>query len=680
MKKILLFLLVSITFMCSLVIVNSVKELSYYQAVIKDHDNFVFNYSEKEKKHTKDAAQYFNKIAQKYHVGLTKVTYLSNHRILLNTNEKRLLNQRDNHHQLHIFDSKLHIDVENIKSTKHISEVGTYFITGANKDKKTVISLINKYVGETINQTPPSILSYLTLDQYTLSLIFLLILLIFIVYCHYLQRNKQNYKVLSDLGYGSHHLFSFVIRDLKWTFLSCILISVGTTFIAYMVIYRDLHIIQLLAIACSVIVLTFISLSFITIIILKIYQKKFFENQISTKLNLILYLYILLGFITAIFFTTSTHQIIKNNHDLQSKIPSLKGWKNTKNVYQTNVQDNGATFNKKIELAQDKKFDHLLKSKNNPGFLIDTENFEGENTDIPLYELNEDKNKNIEPSGKTIIVDQNYLKRHHIFTYKGQDVLERIHYNKYTRNILVPIKLKRYEHEIIKNFTEDFKMKRTLSNNIKKDRAPAHINIIYVRNSSKYPTYNSDIGGENNTIVAPIAIVETGNTHIRNNMHYMTMCYFFESKKDNPYDSLKPLLTKYDLLADITSIESVYDTKVNDINDIKKEIVKYSLLAFITLISFIISILTAIHLYFVNSRYEIFIKDSLGYSIWNTHKYVFLLFAIVNILLLSLFLQKYPVMSLFIFSGVFIFEMIVISIEFLILNRKNQNAILKGKE
>ncbi|MGK3933831.1 hypothetical protein ABI069_14730, partial [Enterococcus faecium] len=89
---------------------------------------------------------------------------------------------------------------------------------------------------------------------------------------------------------------------------------------------------------------------------------------------------------------------------------------------------------------------------------------------------------------------------------------------------------------------------------------------------------------------------ETGNTHVRNNAHYMDDCYFFESKKDNPYDTLKPLLKKYGLLDDIISINSVYDTKVDDINDIKKEIIKYVLLALITLISFIIAIFTAIHL------------------------------------------------------------------------------------
>ncbi|MEN0399459.1 hypothetical protein AAGX49_14540 [Staphylococcus aureus] len=138
-------------------------------------------------------------------------------------------------------------------------------------------------------------------------------------------------------------------------------------------------------------------------------------------------------------------------------------------------------YNKEIEIAQDKRFDRLLKSKENPGFLIDTENFTSEGGELPLYKMNEEENNSIEPDGKTIIVDPNYLKRHHMVTPQSEDVLRYIQHDKYTRNILVPIKFKRYEHKIRKNFTKDFKFKRTLYDDIRKDHAPAHINIIYVK-------------------------------------------------------------------------------------------------------------------------------------------------------------------------------------------------------
>lgn len=90
-------------------------------------------------------------------------------------------------------------------------------------------------------------------------------------------------------------------------------------------------------------------------------SKDFYKNQVKPNVNLIIYLYILLAIVMGVFLTTSTHQVIKNSHDFQSKIPSLKGWKNTKDVYQPNVQDNGAVYNKEIEIAQDKRFRSFIK-------------------------------------------------------------------------------------------------------------------------------------------------------------------------------------------------------------------------------------------------------------------------------------------------------------------------------
>ncbi|MEQ5989916.1 hypothetical protein [Staphylococcus saccharolyticus] len=44
-----------------------------------------------------------------------------------------------------------------------------------------------------------------------------------------------------------------------------------------------------------------------------------------------------------------------------------------------------------MELVQDKKLEKFFKSKDNFGFLIDTENFDGKDEGDPLYVLNEDK-------------------------------------------------------------------------------------------------------------------------------------------------------------------------------------------------------------------------------------------------------------------------------------------------
>ncbi|WP_142382119.1 hypothetical protein [Staphylococcus massiliensis] len=368
-----------------------------------------------------------------------------------------------------------------------------------------------------------------------------------------------------------------------------------------------------------------------------------------------------------------------HRHEIATKSDTFDSWRNTRNTYQPNVQDNGVTYDKDLEMMRDRKLEDLFKSEDNPGFLIDTENFTGENENDPLYAMNEIENRDIEPDGKTITVDRNYLKRHHIIAQDGLDVLNLLKYDSKTRNLLVPSKFKKYEKTIIHNFKDDFKFKRTLKDNYKKDQTPVRINIIYVKNSSQYPTYNKDIGGNDNKIKAPIAIVETWNTHIRNYQHYITESYFFESHRHNPFNSLSPLLNQFDLKDDIKTIESVYNTKVDDVNAAQRELIKYVALACLTLTALMISIITAIHLYFANCKYAIFLKYNLGYSFLRTHSKAILLILAFNTFMLFTLLSKYVLLSFLIFIGMLILELILIMIEFIILNKKNQNEILKGK-
>ncbi|MEQ5989915.1 hypothetical protein [Staphylococcus saccharolyticus] len=99
MKKIILNLLLVITIFFSLVIINTAKELSVYNTIINGHEKIIYNETSEKKKHTNDAINYFRKIVKQYNVGLTKVTYLSDRHIILNTNENNLLKNGDQDHK-----------------------------------------------------------------------------------------------------------------------------------------------------------------------------------------------------------------------------------------------------------------------------------------------------------------------------------------------------------------------------------------------------------------------------------------------------------------------------------------------------------------------------------------------------------------------------------------------------
>lgn len=680
MKKIILILILAISLAFSLITINIFKELSFFNTIIKDHDKINFSYSSEHKKHTDDASKYFRKIANNHHVGLTKVTYTGENDVLFNTNEKKLLNKRDNKHQLNLFDSKINITVENLANTHHLTEEGTYYLTGSSTDKEKVIALINKNVGETVSIETEDFLSYLTIDTYSFSFLMLLGILVIIAYCHYLQRNKYNYKTLADFGYSVREIVNFIFRDLKQTLISYAIIFVMVGIGIYIIIYNDVNLFKPVIIFIFTIIAGLILLSLITFINISIFMKGFYKNQTQPNITLFIYTYILLAIVMTVFFTTSVNQLLSNSKEYRSIASSMKNWDYTKNVYKIVKAENGAHHKKSIELTQDKKFEKLFKSKNNFGFLIDTENFMGEDEGDPLYLVNEEEDSNIEADGKTITIDENYLKLHKRENINGKDVLNQIVHKKYTRNILVPIKFKSDEKKIVKNFKEDFNFKRTLSDNSEKIKTPVDINIIYVRNNIKYPTYEQTIGGKDNKIKAPIAIVETGNVSKRNFQHYMAMCYFFESKSKQPYNDIEPILKKYHLTSDLPAIESVYNTKIDEMKEIKGEIVKYVVLALLTLISFIIALITAIYLYFVNWKYTIFIKYNLGYSTLSTHKYPLLLLILMNFILLMLLVNHHLVEGLVIFGSILVLEIIIVAFEFLILNQKNKNDILKGKE
>ncbi|MBA8768721.1 hypothetical protein GWK85_06715 [Staphylococcus schleiferi subsp. coagulans] len=139
-----------------------------------------------------------------------------------------------------------------------------------------------------------------------------------------------------------------------------------------------------------------------------------------------------------------------------------------------------------------------------------------------------------------------------------------------------------------------------------------NINIIWVKNNVGYHTYNYEIGGRKNTLIAPIAIVETGNTAPRNFETYFSTRYVFKSNSDDPYSTIKKGLEKFHVDGYIPSVESVYDSKVDEINKLKVKTSQYAVLALLTTFTFIIMTVTLIRLYFTSYQHKIFYKTYIG--------------------------------------------------------------------
>lgn len=130
----------------------------------------------------------------------------------------------------------------------------------------------------------------------------------------------------------------------------------------------------------------------------------------------------------------------------------------------------------------------------------------------------------------------------------------------------------------------------------------------------------------------------------------------------------------------IKNVESIYNSKVNLINEYKKETLKYVTLVIITIASLVLTIVTLLNVYFKSFQFNISLKRHLGYSYWQIHKWLICFLVIANTFLLILLLGKYWFTTLFIYLMILLIQTVVIYVLINRLNKTNANLILKGKD
>ena len=150
---------------------------------------------------------------------------------------------------------------------------------------------------------------------------------------------------------------------------------------------------------------------------------------------------------------------------LKDKQHTLSYWNKTKNIYTINFQGYDSSvvedslearnINDELEKFYQKSKDKLKI------FLINSDNYEkesdGRGNQRYEFEYAGDKEEQIySPAGRSIQIDENYLKRNPIQTCNGKSISKLIDYDQNTLNILVPEQYKKYEKKIVKNYKENF--------------------------------------------------------------------------------------------------------------------------------------------------------------------------------------------------------------------------------
>lgn len=309
-----------------------------------------------------------------------------------------------------------------------------------------------------------------------------------------------------------------------------------------------------------------------------------------------------------------------------------------------------------------------------------------------LYEYNAPGEQSYyDPYGRCIVVNENYLNENPITINENSDeVRQQIIYADNVRNILVPKNLKKYESEIKKRFLEEFYFQKVEVENIynekegkKKNESLINelkVNIIYIDEGQKYFPY-ADIEMENNyCIVNPIVVMETGNIDYSYYMSYLTRCVFFHFEGMDAFASLFPLIERTGTVSEIQSVESIYDNHAREIRNI--EIRRNYLMTAMTVVVGLVLVISfvIVSAYYQEKKYKIYVKKLFGYNIiQRTYKFFILIFLIDIGVLCGVFQFKEESSILMLGIGIICFDLLMIILEGVTLDKKSFNNIIKGE-
>ncbi|HJF68105.1 MAG TPA: DUF1430 domain-containing protein [Staphylococcus kloosii] len=678
MKKLLTVLIIAFLIAITFIFIHQLKELSYFKIVNNGSTVIYFNFTDEEKKFSKQDRKYFYHLHKKYNVEFTQETFINDNKVLLHTTDKSLLKQASNKHILKTFNSKFNIKVYKFFDTKLATD-GKYYLKGNQNDVETVINLINKNVGIAEKDNKYMSLWNYNLDTFSILMIVMLALLNSIIYLHYLRNNKKQYKILYDLGYSKRQIMLFIIKSFKKHIGIAITFSFITVVLIYYILYKDFHYLTVIVVFGAFVIISAIIYIVLTIITILRYYKGFSKNKAQNNKYALTIAYMILTLMMMYIIGNATQNLLVNYTNYHKQQISLKHWQNTKNIYRTVATYIGQLKDKELEKAENTKYKAYYNSKFNKGFIASFNNY-------LISEEKEQKENNangeleLPIDSRYVIIDKNYLQRHNILTEKGEEVATKLKHDDKVQNLLVPSVLKKHEEKIREIYLEKFYFYKYFNKDNENHNKGLSLNIIYTSSNKGYFSYDPIIGNLNNEVINPIAIIEMGNSDIAHFSHYLTSSYYFTSNLDKPYDTIVKGVKHFKMDNTIKNVESIYNSKVNLINEYKKETLKYVTLVIITIASLVLIIVTLLNVYFKSFQFNISLKRHLGYSYWQIHKWLICFLVIANTFLLKLLLGKYWFTTLFIYLIILLIQTVVIYVLINRLNKTNANLILKGKD
>ncbi|MBM7645994.1 putative ABC transport system permease protein [Scopulibacillus daqui] len=716
MKKIIYFLLTFQMIILSLYGLQFFKENKMNKLLYKGHTSILLNF-DKPRKHSYHYGDYLQKLGDKYHTPISKYVFKDDHHLIIYTSDPSLKGQiklkegqlPEPHSEAFISnfksshskesgvfprsDPKTDIVIKRITQTQNLGADGIYYLSTQNEqlinklikdinDNVASVKILDTYHS---NVLPPNLILWANLLLVSLCLVISVI--------HYALSRNRDIAILRINGHRSWHILKHMFLSLLPVFSMSILSSYCTLSVYYIFI-NGLNYFGTLSLLFILVLLA----GFFSIAVPLLIVTAWLINDMKTidivkgrkRYAVVLVLHGILKVVFLVFLLLSIYQLAEKSSLLKHDLEGLSVWNKTKNLYTTAVSYTGENDRSKEYDTSKRMKKFYFEMQKKDGFIMEASNYDKLDNQY-IYDLNsEGENARLSPDGKSVTVDENYLKYNPIKTNGNADnTMKRIVHKDYVRNILVPYSLKKYESQIKKNFLSDFYYKKVEVENIynkslnmpenKTKMSDLKINIIYVDDNQKYFTYDSSIKpADKNQITDPIAVVETGNIDGSYYLSYISGCFYFYSKQNDAYGDILPIIRKSNAGSSIQNVVSVYDQHGQEIQQLKQEKTSLLLMAIVLILSSFMITYNLVASYYEKNKYTLYIKKIFGYSgLKRNNKFLMAIFLVNFIPVAILGLLKGDIVFL---TGIIIFilEMILVFGFDKMLSRKAFNSIIKG--
>ena len=717
LKKNIYFLIVFQLIFITIVAFNLFGHYKTNQILYEDTTEIAINLGENLYFNPNEFSEYLTKISKKNDVSISRYVFRDDNKVIIYTTNSSL-NSRVNLKKGEFIKNrtKQFLSTTDTNDADQVGVIKQPFTSSeiVIKDFKEVINFglsgiyyvntINPYKIDSIktdiesNYGSVDIVSqtksfYPQIDDSLVIGLLLVTLFIYISIFYYFANQLKSLSILKINGYSRKDIvINFIVRIIK-----VILLAITTVYVLLVAVYciksnfdYFLHF-SLYYILYSLINMIVLLVPFIVMI--PFFMKR--TNLVAAIKGQKPYKIItFLNYLTKVIFIAlllfASNQFINNKEILAKKQKNISNWEATLNTFTLDLYYNGEQ-NPEIDYQISKKLKKFYHEIENElgAFLMDASNFQ-EFYGGYLYEANiSSRNKEYEPTGKSVTINRNYLKHNPISAVEGE-IFNQIINDKNTLNILVPIKYKEMEDEIKTLYRDFFFFQKVEVANIYNDELnmpldktkleELSINIIYVNNNQTYFTYHNSYGEMDNYLIKdPIAILDMQNFHDSYYRSYISRCVYFDTKNnENAYGVVYPFVKKNKVESSVMSVSSVYDLYGEEIHSIELEQKQIYRIAILLILSSIITTYNIVKTFYEKNKMKLYVQQIHGYSFVQNFSLIFFMLLAFNSVLTILSTVLWGNHMLLFGAILIIFECIFIAIFGRIRVKKMMHSIIKG--